>query len=128
VGESAVLHAWQSGDTASLSVLLAENATFRSPVADYAGRANASHVMKLIGGVLNEIRPTTEWGADRDTVSAFTARVQGEEVQGMLSEERDDSGALLRVTLFIRPYRTLRTAIGLMGELLAGSLLPDGER
>ena len=60
------------------------------------------------------------------TVSAFTARCQGNEMQGMLREQRDGSGALVHVTLFLRPYRALRAAIAQMGELLARNPVQAG--
>jgi hypothetical protein len=117
--ESAVLQAWRSGDAAAMPFLLAENATFSSPVADYAGRPAASRVLGLIAQVLDEVRPGQEWGTGDDVVSAFTARFGGAEMQGMLREERDRAGALVHVTLYLRPYRTLRAAIARMTELLA---------
>jgi hypothetical protein len=118
---SAILQAWRFGDTAALPGLLAENATFSSPVADYAGGQNASHMLRLIAQVLEDVRPGPEWNTGNETVSAFTARFQGAEMQGMLREQRDSSNALVHVTLFLRPYRTLRAAITQMGELLARS-------
>ena len=121
-----ILQAWRSGNTGALPGLLAKNATFSSPVADYAGRENASHVLGLIAQVLEDVRPGPEWNAGKGTVSAFTARFQGEEMQGMLREQRDASNALVHVTLFLRPYRTLRAAIARMGELLASSPVQAG--
>jgi hypothetical protein len=116
---SVILQAWRSGEAGTLASLLAENATFSSPVADYVGAVSASHVLALIPRVLEDVRPGTEWDAGNETVTAFTARFQGEEMQGMLREQRDGSNALVHVTLFLRPYRTLRAAIERMGELLA---------
>ena len=120
---SAILQAWRSGETGTetgtLQGLLAENATFSSPVADYVGAAPAAHLLALIAGIVEDVCPGPEWGDENDTVTAFTARFQGDEVQGILREQRDDSGALVHVTLFLRPYRTLRAAIQRMGELLA---------
>lgn len=118
---SFILRAWQSRDTGTLPGLLAENVTFSSPVADCPGRENASHVLGLIAQVLEDVSTGPEWNAGNETVSAFTARFEGEEMQGMLREQRDDSNALVHVTLFLRPYRTLRAAIARMGELLNDS-------
>ena len=115
---SLILPVWQSRDAEALSGLLAENATFSSPVADYAGRQSVSHVLGLIAQVLEDVRPGQEWSAGDETVSAFTARFQGEEMQGMLREQRDGANALVRVALFLRPYRTLRAAIARMDELM----------
>jgi hypothetical protein len=121
---SVILQAWRSGETGTLPGLLAENATFSSPVADYVGAVSASHVLALIARVLEDVLPGPEWDAGNETVTAFTARFHGEEMQGMLREQRDGSNALVHVTLFLRPYRTLRAAIERMGELLARSPVP----
>jgi hypothetical protein len=113
-----IIQAWQSGDSGAVRSLLAQNATFSSPATEYAGADNVSHVLRLIAQVLEDVRSGPEWNAGNDTVSAFTARCQGDEMQGMLREQRDVSGALVHVTLFLRPYRTLRTAMARVGELL----------
>ena len=122
--QSAVLRAWRSGDISALSGLLADDATFSSPVADYAGRQDVSHMLGLIAQVMKDVCPGPQWRGGGETVSAFTARFQGEEMQGMLREQRDSAGALAHVTLYLRPYRVLRAAIARMGELVAHSPLP----
>jgi hypothetical protein len=120
---SAVLSAWRWGDSGSFSDLLAEDATFSSPVADYHGR-NASHILGLIAGVLDAVNQTGAWGDDRESVYAFTARVADHEVQGILCEERAETGKLTHVTLFLRPYAVLRMSINRMREALEQSPLP----
>jgi hypothetical protein len=121
---SSVLSAWRTGDTGSLSDLLAEDATFSSPVADYHGRGNASHILGLIAGVLEAVNQTGAWGDDREGVYAFVARVAEHELQGVLREERADTGKLTHVTLFLRPYAVLRMSINRMREALEQSPLP----
>ncbi|GLY83091.1 hypothetical protein [Actinoallomurus iriomotensis] len=123
MNDSSVLSAWRSGD-GSLSGVLAEDATFSSPVADYEGQPNASHVLGLIAGVLEGVDQTGAWGDEREGVYAFTARVDDREVQGIVREERAETGELTHVTLFLRPYGVLRTAIGRMREALEHSPLP----
>jgi hypothetical protein len=56
-------------------------------------------------------------------VCAFTARVSDTEVQGMLREERSESGALTHVTIFVRPYHVLRAVIAKMRQLMEDSPL-----
>jgi hypothetical protein len=121
---SPVLSAWRLGDGGSLSDVLAEDATFSSPVADYHGRENASHILGLIAGVLDAVDQTGAWGDDREGVYAFTARVAEHELQGILREERAETGKLTHVTLFPRPYTVLRMAIIRMREALEQSPLP----
>jgi hypothetical protein len=122
---SSILPAWQSGDTGALPALLAEQATFSSPVADYRGRADAAHMLTLIAGVIENLQPTRSWQADGETVSAFIGRAVGRDLEGMLREQRDETGRLVQVTLFLRPYRALGVAIERMAELMAESPLPS---
>jgi hypothetical protein len=124
--DSAVLRVWQSGATGALAGMLADDATFSSPAADYAGRRDVSHMLGLVSRVLQDVDAGPQWGNENETVSAFTARFQGEEMQGMLRERRDSSGALAHLTLYLRPYPVLRAAMARMGELLDRSPLPGG--
>jgi hypothetical protein len=122
--QSEVLRIWLSGGVGALPGLLADDATFSSPVTDYTGRQDVAHMLGLIAQVVEDVRPGQEWRDGSETASAFTARFQGEEMQGMLREQHDSSNALVHVTLYLRPYRMLRPAIARMGELLALSPLP----
>ncbi|WP_345462515.1 hypothetical protein [Actinoallomurus oryzae] len=124
MNDSSVLSAWRSGDGDSLYDVLAEDVTFSSPVADYHGRPNASHLLGLIAELLEEVDQTGAYGDERDGVYAFTARVEDRRVQGIVREERAETGELTHVTLFLRPYAALRTAIGRMREALERSPLP----
>ena len=122
--DSAILAAWRTGSSA-LTDLLAEDVTFSSPVADYHGRENAAHMLGLIATVLDNVTPVRRWGDGRESLSAFTARLDGGELQGILREERGPEGKLVQVTLFLRPYRVLRAAIAKMQQRLADSPLPQ---
>jgi hypothetical protein len=122
--ESLILPRWRTRDTGELADLLAADATFSSPVADYHGRENAAHLLSLIATVLDDVALVRGWGDERETVSAFTARVDDGELQGILREERGPAGTLVQVTLFLRPYPVLRAAIATMRERLADSPLP----
>ncbi|TQM13644.1 nuclear transport factor 2 family protein [Pseudonocardia kunmingensis] len=121
-----VLDVWRSGRTDRLAGLVADDVVFSSPAADYRGRDAACHVLGLVARVLEQVERTAEWGSGDETVAAFTARVADGQLHGMLRERRDHAGALLHVTLFLRPYRTLRVAIGRMRELLEDEPLPTG--
>lgn len=122
--DSAIVAAWRSGDTGPLATLLAEDVTFSSPVADYHGRESATHMLGLIATVLGGVEQTGRWGDERDSLTAFTARAEGHELQGLLREERREQGGLVQVTLFLRPYRALRAAIARMRQLVESSPLP----
>ncbi|MFJ1457559.1 hypothetical protein [Nocardia sp. N2S4-5] len=123
--DSVVLEAWRSGDAGPLATELAEAAVFSSPVADYHGRANVAHMLSVIATVLDGVDQSAVWPGDRDRMFAFTARADGENLQGVIREERDADGKLHHVTLFLRPYRVLRAAIATMARRLEDSPLPE---
>jgi hypothetical protein len=122
---SLILPVWQRRSTGALADLLAEDVTFSSPVTDYHGRENAAHMLSLIATVLDDVAPVRGWSDERESLSAFTARVDDGELQGMLREERGPAGTLVRVTLFLRPYPVLRAAIATMRQRLADAPLPQ---
>jgi hypothetical protein len=121
---SLILPLWRTGATGALTELLAEDVTFSSPVADYHGRENAAHVLGLIATVLEDVDTVRSWGDGRESLSAFAARVDGGDLQGILREERGPAGKLAQVTLFLRPCPVLRVAIAKMRQRLDGSPLP----
>jgi hypothetical protein len=121
---SAILAVLKSGDIESLRGRLSDDVVFSSPAADYHGPAAVSHMLGLISTVLDEVDPSREWIDERDSVSAFTARVSGSHVEGLLREQRGPAGTLTHVTLFLRPYAVLRTAIARMRELMADAPPP----
>ncbi|MFI5716794.1 hypothetical protein [Nocardia sp. NPDC051750] len=121
---SPILSAWQSGNTEQLAQTSTAELVFSSPVADYAGRDAALHMIRLISEVLENPGQTHRWSDGPEAFSRFTAHAAGDEVQGVLHEERDPAGRLVHVTLFLRPYSTLRAAMGAMRDLLDRSPLP----
>lgn len=120
-----ILDTWHAASTARLPDLLAADAVFSSPVADYHGRERASHLLGLIVDVIEHVEPTAEWGAAGDSVSAFIASVDGARLEGIVRERRDAAGKVTHVTLFLRPFAELRTAIARMRALLETNPLPD---
>ncbi|MGW4248733.1 hypothetical protein [Nocardia sp. NPDC004722] len=122
--ESLILPVWQSKDTELLPGLLAEEATFSSPVADYHGRGRAAHLLATIATVLDSVRETRQWADGQQRVFAFSARFADQELEGVLREEVSDTGSLTQVTLFLRPYRVLRAAIAEMARRLDDSPPP----
>lgn len=121
---SPVLTAWRSGDTDALAAALSDDVVFSSPVTDYRGRDAALHILGLIGEVVEEPGPLRARAEDPDVFHRFVARIGGDEVEGVLHEERDSTGRLVHITLFLRPYTALRTAMAAMRALLERSPLP----
>lgn len=103
---------------------LHEGVRFRSPYADYAGRADVAHLVGLIRQALVDLRTVRRLGSGPDTMTQFEARVvTGEEVQGVLVERHED-GELVEAMLTLRPYAGLRASMRAMQPLLEASPLP----
>ena len=113
------------GSIDDADALFAEQTRFRSPYADYRGRADVVHLVGHIRRVLTDARTVRQFGDADTTVSVFEARVRDQEVQGVLVEERDGAGRLADAMLTVRPYAGLRAAMGAMQALLDESPLPS---
>jgi hypothetical protein len=114
-------------DSSSVGVekTFGDEVRFRSPYADYAGRADVAHLVGLIRGVLIDVEPVHRLHERATTISLFEARVAEENVQGLLFEQHDDAGRLIDATLTIRPYTGLRAAMKAMQARLEDAPLPS---
>lgn len=121
---SEILEVWRSGATERLHDLLSPAAVFSSPYADYDGRTKASHLLRLVGATLEEVQPSTTWGNETQTLTTFTAKVSGDPLDGVILEMHGD-GALTHVTLFLRPFASLRLAMRQMVERLDRDPVPE---
>ena len=125
----------RDSDVEGLDALVRDDVRFRSPYTDYEGRAVVTHVLRLVGQVLEDVQPDNPGPSGSEVsprsptsrTTRFTAAVQGAPVQGVLCEDLDASGELTEAVLFVRPYRELRTSLRLMRELLDRSPLPEPE-
>lgn len=102
-----------------------DDVRFRSPYADYQGRADVAHLVSLIRDVLIDIEPVHRLHDQATMISLFEARVAEDSVQGLLFEQHDDAGQLVDATLTIRPYAGLRAAMNAMQVRLAAAPLPS---
>ena len=96
---------------------------FRSPYADYAGRAVVAHLVGLIRDVLEDVAVVERLHEGPATISVFEGRVGGEAVEGMLFERHDDD-RLVDAMLTIRPYAGLRAAFKAMQARMDAAPLP----
>jgi hypothetical protein len=110
---------------ADLDAVLAPQARFRSPYADYRGRDDVAHLVGQIRCVLADIDLGRRLADGPTTMTAFAARVGDEAIQGVLVEERGDDGRVADAMLTIRPYAGLRAAMRAMQERLAAAPLPS---
>jgi hypothetical protein len=109
---------------AQVDAILSDDVRFRSPYADYAGRADVGHLLGLIRTVLVELKPVSSLDGPGVTMTLFEARVADEDVQGVLVEQHD-AGAVVDAMLTIRPYSGLRASMRAMQALMEASPLPS---
>lgn len=64
---------------------LSEQVVFHSPVKDYRGRTDVTHVLSTIGSVLEQINPERELTAGREIVTIITASYRGHHMTGVLA-------------------------------------------
>jgi len=115
---SAILDAWSNGDAAVLADALDDDVTFSSPYQDYEGRATAARVLALVGETLEGVGRCRSWGNDEHSITTFTASVEGLPLEGVILEERE-AHMLTQVTLYLRPFESLRAAMKQMRGRLA---------
>ncbi|MGW6333705.1 hypothetical protein [Nocardia rhamnosiphila] len=119
-----MLTAWRTGRTDELAAAVADAVVFSSPVTDYRGRDAALHILATIGEVIENPILFEQQEGETTTFSRFAASIGDDELHGLLHEERDSTGRLVHITLFLRPLAVLRTAIAAMRTRLERSPLP----
>lgn len=123
--QSKLLPLLQRDAQSSPQQALAEQVVFQSPVKDYRGRADVTHIVSMIGSVLEQIDAERELTADREIVTIITASYRGHEMTGVLEETHDQRGRVERAALLLRPLSALREAITGMQTALEQSPLPS---
>jgi hypothetical protein len=108
-----------------LHAAVGEHAVFHSPVRDYRGRADVTHILMTIGDVLDEIEAGYELVAERQVVTFIDATFAEHRMSGVLHETHDALGRVESATLLLRPLSTLLEAIAGMREALERSPLPS---
>lgn len=104
---------------------LSEQVVFHSPVRDYHGPADVTHILMTIGDVLDGIDARRELVADRELITIIDAAHADHRMSGVLVETYDAMGRVERVTLLLRPLSALLEAITAMRTALERSPLPS---
>jgi hypothetical protein len=115
-------------DREDLRDLIADDVRFHSPVADYRGRADVSHLLMTIAGVLDSVEATREVSAGSTCTTFIAGSVGGHAITGVLDEHFDGAGRVAEVTLLLRPLSALHVAVRAMREALSASPLPSSTR
>ena len=103
--------AFLADDVPSAAVLLAPEATFHSPIRDYAGAERIGSVWRAVAGVVTDARPTSIHERDDETIAFFAGSIKDRPVDGVLRTLTDEDDRITDVTLMIRPWDALKAGI-----------------
>ena len=111
-----------SRDPVMLSELLADDATFHSPVLFQPQRGRDLTALYLVGAMHvlanDSFRYVRELSGDRDAVLEFTAEVDGIHVNGIDMITWDDNDQITDFKVMLRPFRAIQLVQQKMAELL----------
>jgi hypothetical protein len=106
-----VIDAFLTGDAPSAIALLATEATFHSPIRDYAGADRIGSVWQAVAGVITDARPTSVHEQAGETIAFFVGAIKGQPVDGVLRALADDDNRVTDITLMVRPWGALKSGI-----------------
>lgn len=86
-------------------------ATFHSPIRDYAGAERIGSVWRAVAGVVPDARPTPVHERDGETIAFFAGAIKDQPVDGVLRTLTDEDDRITDVTLMIRPWAALKAGI-----------------
>jgi hypothetical protein len=109
--------AFLAGDAGTMAALLAPEATFHSPVTDYAGARRVATLLGLVVEVVPPRRATSVLEGRDETIAVFSAREAGLDLDGVLRVVGD--GRVERVLLWLRPLDALLEGVERMRVALA---------
>jgi SnoaL-like protein len=113
--------AFISGDADAMIAALAPDATFHSPVTDYAGARRVAKLLRAVVEVLPPRTATGEFGAEGETLTVFSARDAELELDGVLRVVADADGRVARVLLWLRPLDALLVGVERMRAQLSAA-------
>src|SRR4051794_26969425 len=103
--------AFIAGDADAMIATLAPDATFHSPVTDYAGARRVAKLLRAVVRVLPPRTPTAVYGAGDETLAVFTARDDELVLDGVLRVIAGADGRVERVRLWLRPLDPLLVGV-----------------
>jgi hypothetical protein len=106
-----LIDAFLTGDAPSAAALLAPDATFHSPIRDYAGAERIGSVWRAVAGVVVDARPTSVHERNGETIVFFTGVIKDQPVDGVLRTLTDDENRVADITLMVRPWAALKAGI-----------------
>lgn len=117
------LHVIESGQTAPLEDMLAEDAVFYSPAVftPQRGRALTAAYLRAAEKMFSGtgFHYVNKWFDTHSAVLEFAAEIDGLSVEGIDMIHWNDEGKITSFKVMIRPFKALQGIIGKMAELLA---------
>jgi hypothetical protein len=113
-----LIEAFVAADAAATAALLAADATFHSPVADYEGREQFAAVLAALVQVVTGITVTSVLERPGETAAFFTAAVNGRQVDGMVRVIATSEAPATELTIILRPLEYLLAAVERLKQLL----------
>jgi hypothetical protein len=115
-------HAFIAGDADAMIAQLAPDATFHSPVTDYAGARGIAKLLRAIVQVLPARTPTAVYDTKSDeTLAVFTTCDADLDLDGVLRVIADGDGRVVRVLLWLRPLDALLVGVERMRAALSAA-------
>lgn len=110
-------------DVAVMAALIADDATFESPVV-HTPQVGKAITVKYLAGELQVLNNETfrylgEWRAERSAVLEFACEIDGITVNGVDLIWWNEAGQITRFKVMIRPLKAINLLHRRMGELLA---------
>ena len=113
----------ESGETAELDDMLAEDAVFYSPAVftPQRGRMLAAAYLRAAEQMFagTGFHYVNKWFDTHSAVLEFAAEIDGLSVEGIDMIHWNDAGEITSVKVMIRPFKALQGVIGKMAQLLA---------
>lgn len=106
-----LIDAFLTGDAPSAAALLATEATFHSPIRDYAGADRIGSVWQAVAGVVTDARLMSVHERDTETIAFFAGAIKDQPVDGVLRALADDDNRITDITLMLRPWAALKAGI-----------------
>jgi hypothetical protein len=111
----------EAGDLAALTSLLAEDVVFHSPVSfkPYRGREQVGWILAAVATVFEDFTYVAEAESGRQSMLRFRARVGERQAEGVDLIERDEHGAVIALTVMVRPLSALQALAEAMAARFA---------
>jgi hypothetical protein len=106
-----LIDAFLAGDAPSAATLLAPDATFHSPIRDYAGAEQIGSVWRAVAGVVADARPVSVHERDGETIAFFAGAIKDQPVDGVVRTLTGGDDRVTDITLMIRPWAALKAGL-----------------